>query len=92
MITIITDAHLKEFIELDETIKRLTKRLEVLKSTFKEQGTFTTEHYACVVLIQRQERIASLSDVCAVFTRELVEANGLINKIQFPVVKVAKIA
>lgn len=86
-----TDAELKEFLELQQTIKVATKRLEEIKAVCKERGTFHTRLYACVVVEQPQERLAGLESVSLVFGRDVLESNGLINRFSSLIVKVAPI-
>lgn len=84
-----TDLELKEFLELNDTIKQLTKRLDELKEMCRNRGTFHTSRFACVVVEQAQERLAGLSEVCKVYDRGELEMHGLINRSISLIVKVA---
>lgn len=84
-----TDAELKEFLELQETIKLLTKRLDEIKEMCRGRGTFHTSRFACVVVEQSQERLAGLGEVCKIYDRGELEMHGLINRTVSLIVKVA---
>jgi hypothetical protein len=43
------DLRLKEYMSLDEKIKELTKRFEVIKDEIKHQGSFSTMNYVALV-------------------------------------------
>lgn len=85
------DTELREFLILQERIKTMTKRLDVLKARCRDQGTFFTKTYACVVLTQRSERLAGLADVERVFGRAMLNASNLINVHESQIVKISRL-
>ena len=86
-----TDAELAEFLQLQQTIKVATERLDELKELMKERGTFSSKKYACLVNEQTQQRLAGLEEVQKVFGRETLERYLLIKQHTFKVVKVSPI-
>ncbi len=86
-----SDKQLREFLEIQQRIKDLEKRLGELKQLCKSVGTFSTDNYAVVIVEQTQERLASLQDVVKIFGYTKLQKYGLINAIKFSVVKVSPI-
>ena len=83
-----TDFTLLEFVTLQEEVKLLNDRLELLKSCLRGTGSFSTENFVCAVIEQQQTRLKPLDAVIAALGKEILEENNLITKSSYHIVKV----
>ncbi len=86
----LTNEILREAVELDETIKRATKRLDEIKAIAKEQGSFATKDFVVAVTEVSRESLAGIQQVAAVYTRADLEKHGLIKQSTYQTVKILR--
>ncbi len=85
-----TNEDLKEALELETTIKLLTKRLDEIKAQAKEQGSFATKDFVVAVTEVSRESLAGIQQVAAVYTRADLEKHGLIKQSAYQTVKILR--
>lgn len=84
------DILLEELIELEAELKPKVRRLDELKTMFKDRGSFSTDLHVCAVNEQTQKRLVSLDKAIAALGKEMLENFELIQTITFRTVRVSR--
>lgn len=84
------DEKLKKYLEILEETKLLTKELEALKEEFKEEGSFSTRNYICMVVEQERETLAPIAEFQKRLGLQILVELELLRKVSYKVVKVGK--
>lgn len=85
------NAALKELLILEAKVAPMLKRIGEIKEWCKEQGSFHTDKFVCVVQPRTQRRMVSMADAAHILGgEEILEELDLINYVQFLIVAVAE--
>lgn len=87
---IVDDVLLERYVELDLTIKLLTKEREEIKKLLLEVGPFFTSNYVCSVNERERTGLKGLEIVAEAIGMDLLEEYQLISTTKYKQISVSK--
>lgn len=81
---------LAELVYLQNNVKPMLSQIEKIKKWCKEQGTFNTDLYVCVIEPRKRTGMVSMEEAIEILSLEVIEKLNLSRTSEFLLVHVSK--